>query len=86
MELDSAMEEIRSNKIGTTQRGIGPSYSDKCLRIGIRAGDIFDDDFLKARIKNVLSVINLQLEKMYNKKPYTVDELLDILKIFRDNF
>ena len=84
MDLDSAMEEIRSNKIGTTQRGIGPSYSDKCLRIGIRAGDIFDDDFLNARVVNALSIRNLQLEKMYGKKPYSVDELLDIIKVFRD--
>jgi adenylosuccinate synthase len=40
--LDSLIENFSDEKIGTTRRGIGPCYSDKCLRIGIRTGDIFD--------------------------------------------
>jgi len=54
-ELDGAMEEARSNKIGTTKRGIGPCYADKCLRVGIRVGDIFDEVYCKERITTALA-------------------------------
>ena len=82
--LDEAMEELRTNKIGTTKRGIGPSYSDKCLRIGIRVGDIFDPDFLRERLENALLFKNLQLEKMYGKPPIEIEGILASLKVFRD--
>jgi adenylosuccinate synthase len=83
---DEAMEEVRSKKIGTTIRGIGPAYSDKCLRVGIRAGDVFDEDFLKERISFALEIKNRQLEKMYGKSPYSEDEVLSIFETFRNKF
>ena len=39
-ELDEIYESMRENPIGTTKRGIGPAYADKCLRIGLRMGDL----------------------------------------------
>ena len=81
--IDGAMEEFRSKKIGTTMRGIGPSYSDKCLRIGIRTADIFDNDYLKERVALALKIKNLQLERVYNKSPFSLDEIMDILITFR---
>lgn len=81
--IDEAMEESRSNKIGTTVRGIGPSYSDKCLRIGIRAGDIFDMKLLKSRVALALDVKNLQLDRIYKKQKYSEEEIMEILKKFR---
>ncbi|TFH41244.1 MAG: adenylosuccinate synthetase, partial [Chrysiogenales bacterium] len=63
--MDEAMEEARSEKIGTTVRGIGQSYSDKCLRIGIRAGDIFDMKLLKKKVSLALNIKNPQLERIY---------------------
>jgi len=47
-EIDGAKESHRGEgeKIGTTKRGIGPAYSDKADRIGLRLGDILEDDFL----------------------------------------
>lgn len=82
--VDAAMEEVRSNKIGTTKRGIGPAYADKCLRTGIRIGDIFDDDFLKERLATALKFKNLQLEHCYNKETFTIDEMMDLLVEFRE--
>jgi adenylosuccinate synthase len=82
--IDEAMEEFRTNKIGTTVRGIGPSYSDKCLRIGIRAGDIFDMKQLKEKISLALNNKNLQLERIYNKPVFTVEEIMNILKNFKN--
>ncbi len=81
--FDEAMEEFRSNKIGTTKRGIGPAYSDKCLRVGIRVGDVFDDDFMKERLEFDLKLKNLYLEKVFNKRPFTIDSVLDIIDRFR---
>jgi adenylosuccinate synthase len=81
--LDEAMEESRDNKIGTTVRGIGPSYSDKCLRIGIRAGDVFDPKLLKKRVSLALDIKNLQLERIYKKHKYSEEEIMDILKKFK---
>jgi len=81
--LDQAMEEFRSNKIGTTSRGIGPSYSDKCLRTGIRIGDIFNEKLLRARLESTLSIKNLTLEKVYNKKTFSIEEIMEILNTFK---
>ncbi len=81
--MDEAMEEARSEKIGTTVRGIGPSYSDKCLRIGIRAGDIFDMKLLKKKVSLALNIKNPQLERIYKKRTYTEKEIMDIMKSFK---
>lgn len=81
--LDLAMEESRSKKIGTTVRGIGPSYSDKCLRIGIRAGDIFDMRRLKEKVAMSLEIKNLQLQRIYRKKPFSEKEIMDIMQKFK---
>lgn len=81
--IDEAMEELRDDKIGTTKRGIGPSYSDKCLRTGIRTGDIFDDVYLRERVEFALKVKNLQLEKVHNRQPFTIKEIMDILYSFK---
>lgn len=83
-DLDGAMEELRTDKIGTTKRGIGPCYADKCLRIGIRAGDIFDEEILEQRVSTALQIKNLQLERMYGKDTYTIDEIMEILLTFRE--
>jgi len=82
--VDGAMEELRSDKIGTTGRGIGPCYSDKCLRIGIRSGDVFDEEFLKERVEFAVKVKNLQLQKMHNKDGFEVEEIMDILRTFKE--
>ena len=50
-KLDGAEEKYRgSDAVGTTKKGIGPAYQDKIARIGLRAGDLLDDDILKDRI------------------------------------
>ena len=81
--IDEAMEETRSDKIGTTKRGIGPCYADKALRIGIRVGDIFDDEFLVDRIKTALEIKNPQLEKIYNRPAFKAEEIISRLRDFR---
>lgn len=83
--LDSALEELRSDKIGTTGRGIGPCYADKCQRTGIRVGDIFlDEKDLETKIRQTLEVKNLQLVKMHKKDPFSIDEIMEILVTFKN--
>lgn len=82
--LDGAIEELREgNKIGTTGRGIGPAYADKCFRTGIRVGDLFDEEELEKKVKQTLKIKNLQLEKMHGREPYSIDEVMDILLNFK---
>ncbi|MEM1583339.1 MAG: adenylosuccinate synthase [Nitrososphaerota archaeon] len=51
-ELDEMIEKLRSRElIGTTRRGIGPAYSDKALRIGIKIVDLLDPEVLESKVK-----------------------------------
>ena len=85
--LDGAEESKRSehDKIGTTKRGIGPCYSDKASRIGIRAGELLDPEALKAHIEKVLPKKNRELE-YYGLKQFTVDELLEKCAAWKKEF
>lgn len=54
-KLDGAEEKYRGkNVVGTTKKGIGPTYQDKIARIGFRAGDLLEDDVLKEKISFML--------------------------------
>ncbi|HON15138.1 MAG TPA: adenylosuccinate synthase [Spirochaetota bacterium] len=81
--LDSLMEEDSEEKIGTTKRGIGPCYADKCLRVGIRTGDIFDEAHLKKRVIAALKIKNLQFEKIYGLPPVGVEEIMELILDFK---
>lgn len=75
IDLDGAIEnKLGNSKIGTTKKGIGPCYTDKAARIGIRIGDLIDKDYLKTRLETVLLIKNLELAS-YGLKPYDFDEL-----------
>ena len=66
--LDRAYETLKGkNKIGTTGKGIGPAYSDKAARIGLRVGDLldnFDEKYaaLKARHERILKDLNYEYD------------------------
>lgn len=82
--LDCALEELRTSKIGTTGRGIGPCYADKCLRTGIRVGDIFlTEKELERKVRHTLEVKNLQLVKMHKKDPFSIDDIMEIVLNFK---
>ena len=63
--------------IGTTGRGIGPTYQDKVARVGIRVQDIFDESILRQKVESALDVKNQMLVKMYNRKAIVADEVVD---------
>ncbi|HPO48211.1 MAG TPA: adenylosuccinate synthetase, partial [Paludibacteraceae bacterium] len=73
--LDGAYEAAKGGKmIGTTKKGIGPAYSDKYSRIGIRMGDLIDADYFAERLHDALAVKNRELA-MLGLEPMNFEEL-----------
>jgi len=85
--LDGAQEGSKTQKmqIGTTKRGIGPCYSDKATRSGIRAADLLDFDRLRNRIEMALPQKNRELA-YFGLPEYTVDELMDLCGKWKARF
>jgi adenylosuccinate synthase len=70
--LDKVTERhLGSSRIGTTGRGIGPTYADKAARVGIRMQDLFDPGILLEKLELVLREKNQVLTKVYNRR--TID-------------
>jgi adenylosuccinate synthase len=68
-ELDKVTERfLGKRRIGTTGRGIGPAYSDKINRLGIRVQDLFDDSILCQKVEAALEQKNHLLLKVYNRR------------------
>jgi adenylosuccinate synthase len=78
--LDKVTERfLGSRRIGTTGRGIGPTYADKMNRVGIRVQDVFDEGILRKKVEGALELKNQILTKVYNRRAITVDEVVDEL-------
>lgn len=75
--LDKLEEESRSQKIGTTGRGIGPAYVDKYQRVGIRMMDLRSRESLAKALDNVLPRKNMILQKIYDHPGFSKEEILD---------
>lgn len=76
--IDQAEEENRgSNKIGTTGRGIGPTYADKSDRTGVRILDLLDPEGLKEKLRWTIQQKNVILEKLYNISPLDPEEVIE---------
>jgi len=74
--LDGLEEEARGGKaIGTTRRGIGPTFADKVARLGIRAGDLLDKEAFLERLSHILEYKNTILTKVYGVDPLSLDEV-----------
>ncbi|TFB53518.1 adenylosuccinate synthase [Cryobacterium tagatosivorans] len=78
--LDKVTERfLGKRQIGTTGRGIGPTYADKINRVGIRVQDLFDVNILRQKVEGALAQKNHMLVKVYNRRAITVDEVVDDL-------
>lgn len=76
--LDGAYEGNRGEaKIGTTKKGIGPCYSDKYSRIGMRIGDLLEPDYFRERLEAALAVKNPEL-RMLGLPEFNADEVFDL--------
>src|SRR6185312_8685855 len=78
--LDKVTERfLGSRRIGTTGRGIGPTYADKMSRSGIRVQDLFDEKILRQKVEAALAFKNQILAKIYNRRAVEVDEVMEEL-------
>ena len=76
--IDQAAEEQRGNhKIGTTKRGIGPTYADKSERTGIRMINLMDPDGLREQLHWTISHKNVLLEKLYDLPPLDPETVIE---------
>ena len=83
--LDKVTERFLGKRaIGTTGRGIGPTYMDKTARLGIRVQDLFDESILRQKIEVSLRQKNELLVKVYNRRDVTVDEIMEYFAQYRD--
>src|ERR1700729_1851483 len=76
--LDKVSERFLGNaKIGTTGRGIGPTYGDKIARVGIRVQDLFDPGILRQKLELALRDKNQVLTKIYNRRGIDPGQIAD---------
>jgi adenylosuccinate synthase len=83
--LDKVSERfLGSRRIGTTGRGIGPTYADKMNRVGIRVQDLFDESILRQKVTAALLFKNQVLSKIYNRSAVKVEEVVQELLSYVD--
>jgi len=76
--IDQASEERRGDfKIGTTGRGIGPTYADKSERTGIRILDLIEPETLREQLYWTITYKNAILEKLYNLPPLDPEAVIE---------
>lgn len=68
-------EQLAEKKIGTTGQGIGPAYQDKYARVGIRAGDLLNEDLSKEKLRRNVAAVNFRLMEFYQAEPISFKEL-----------
>ena len=74
--LDDLEESLRAGKaLGTTRKGVGPAFTDKVARLGIRTGDLLDKEAFLERLRFVLDYKNISLTKIFGVSPLSLDEI-----------
>jgi adenylosuccinate synthase len=83
--LDKVSERyLGARRIGTTGRGIGPTYADKMNRLGVRIQDLFDSSILRQKVEAALSFKNQVLTKIYNRNAINPDDVITELLSYVD--
>ena len=83
--LDRVTERFLGKRaIGTTGRGIGPTYADKVGRVGLRVQDIFDESILLQKSESALHQKNQILVKLYNRRAIEADRIFDYFMSYAD--
>ncbi|PJE96890.1 adenylosuccinate synthase [Streptomyces carminius] len=83
--MDKVSERfLGKRKIGTTGRGIGPTYADKINRVGIRVQDLFDESILAQKVEAALDQKNQVLAKLYNRRAIAAEQVVEELLGYAD--
>ena len=83
--LDRTTERfLGERRLGTTGRGIGPTYADKMNRVGLRVQDLFDESILRQKVRSALDQKNGLFLKIFNRPAIDPDEVADELLSYTD--
>lgn len=86
-EVDGYSESTAGKgKIGTTKKGIGPTYTDKMARIGLKIGDLYSPEALSEKLDIILPLKNKQLKEVYGLKTYTKEEVTALCERYAEIF
>lgn len=86
-EVDGYSESTAGKgKIGTTKKGIGPTYTDKMARIGLKIEDLYSDEALSEKLDIILPIKNKTLKEVYGLKTYTKEEVTTLCKKYAEIF
>lgn len=87
IEIDGYSEtHAGKGKIGTTKKGIGPTYTDKMQRVGLKIQDLYSYEALSEKLDIILPVKNKQLEKLYGFEPYSKDCIISLCEKYAELF
>lgn len=86
-EVDGYSEDTaQKGKIGTTKKGIGPTYTDKMARIGLKIQDLYSPEALSEKLDVILPLKNKTLEKVYGLKSYSKEEVTALCAKYAEIF
>lgn len=81
--LDVLKEKARGkNDIGTTGKGIGPCYTDKYERTGIRVCDLIHEEVFKEKLQDNINIKNQYITKIYEGEPLSFEEIFEEYKVY----
>ncbi|MBO7672120.1 adenylosuccinate synthase [bacterium] len=86
-EIDGYSEDnAKKGKIGTTKKGIGPTYTDKMARIALKIQDLYSPETLSEKLDIILPLKNKQLKEVYGLEPYTKECLTALCEKYAEIF
>lgn len=86
-EVDGYSEDnAKKGKIGTTKKGIGPTYTDKMARIALKIEDLYSKEALEEKLDVILPLKNKQLKEIYGLKTYSKEEVLALCEKYAKIF
>ena len=87
IEVDGYSEDTATKgKIGTTKKGIGPTYTDKAARMGLKIEDLYSPEALSEKLDVILPLKNKTLEKVYGLQPYTKECIIALCEKYAQIF
>lgn len=87
IEVDGYSENTATKgKIGTTKKGIGPTYTDKIARYGLKIEDLYSEEALSEKLDVILPLKNKMLKEVYGLKTYTKEEITKICAQYAEIF
>ena len=83
--LDEAKESASEDgKIGTTLRGIGPCYTDKASRVGLRMSEFVDPERFRERLTRIADLKNRELESLHGREPIDAEAVFQEYSAYAD--